>query len=850
MLRKLNVPKWHLIGHAHIDAEWLWNFRETLDVCRNTFRSVLELMEKYTEFTFCQSSACYYEFMEKLYPEIFEEIRKRVKEGRWEVVGGSWVEFDANMPSGESLARQFLYGQNYFKEKFGFYVKVGWLPDSFGFPWTLPQIMAKSGIKYFLTQKLSWNDMVYYPFNVFIWESPDGTRILSHQTLGSYSEQIKDENIERFRSQSIRLKLLHDVEDLLILYGVGDHGGGPRESDLETIFRWKNRENFPAKINNTKIVEYFSILEKYLGKAKIPVVSNELYLQFHRGVYTTQSRFKQINRRSEVLIDVTERFSLIANLMGGKYPKDDLKKFWKKILLHQFHDTMSGSCIKKVYEECERDFKELKEFASKALNAALEIIASKVNTSGEGKPLLIFNPLSWKRSGKVQIELNSPVPQEILDSKGRSVPSQVTRDGKKLIFIAEVPALGYSLYRVKPSDSWKTYQTDISVREEKGKIVLENSKVKASINKISGILEELYDKELGMNLVGEEGVRIQIFEDHPYPGRKTLFYNFDAVSTDAWEVYIYQQPGGVKYVELKDAEEIEVIERGPVRATLLVKYRFRQGGREDSIFRIYFRIYANEPALHMDFEVDWHAAHRMAKLAVPLSFHSDYTTCEIPYGYIKRRNPLSPEATLYERAKYEVSCQKWIDYSSENGEYGLSILNDSKYGYDQANNTVRVSLLRSPSYPPKWEEMKSMKNFVREREIADQGLHKFSIALYPHKGCWRRAQTVRKAYEFNYQLIAKAETEHEGKLPQNFSFLEVNPENVIVTALKLPENGEGVILRFYEAHGDNANVEIKLPWKPREIYEVDLLERKIREINDISAISLLHNEIKTLKIKL
>jgi len=850
MFLKSNPSRWHLIGHAHIDAEWLWTFRETLEVCRDTFRSVLELMKKYPEFTFCQSSACYYEAMEKLHPEIFREIKRRIEEGRWEVVGGSWVEFDANMPSGESLARQFLYGQNYFREKFGFYVEVGWLPDSFGFPWTLPQIMVKSGIKYFLTQKLSWNDMIYYPFNVFLWESPDGTKILSYQTLGSYSEQIKDENIERFDSQLTRLRLLHNIEDLLILYGVGDHGGGPRESDLETIFKWREKPDLPAEINNTRIKEYFRVLEKYLGEAKIPTVSDELYLQFHRGVYTTQSRFKQINRRSEILIDMVERFSLIASLMGGKYPKEELVKFWKKILLHQFHDTISGSCIREVYEDCEKDFNELKDFTSKALDAALETIASKADTSGEGKPLLIFNPLSWKRVDKAQISSDLVAPCEIRDSMDRTVPSQVIEEGKKLLFIAETPALGYSLYRLKPVDSWKTYQTDIKVREEKEKIVLENSKIKASINKASGIIEELYDKNLKMNFLGNEGVRIQIFEDHPHPGRKTLFYDFDAVSCDAWEVYIYQQPGGIKYIELRDAEEVKIIENGPVRATVLIRYRFKQEGRKDSTFTIYVRIYSGEPILHMDFKVDWHAAHRMAKLAIPLNFHSDHTTCEIPYGYVKRRNPLSPEATLHEKAKYEVPCQKWIDYTSEDGNYGLSILNNSKYGYDQANNTVRVSLFRSPSYPPKWSEAGSMKDFIREREITDQGLHEFSIALYPHKGCWREAQTVRRAYEFNYPLIARVEEEHEGELPQNFSFLEVNPDNVIVTALKRSEDDEGITLRFYEAYGKDVNAEIKLPHEPKEVYETDILERKICKIENFSSISISHNEIKTLKIKL
>ncbi|MEM2673699.1 MAG: glycoside hydrolase family 38 C-terminal domain-containing protein, partial [Candidatus Bathyarchaeia archaeon] len=703
----MKTSKWYLIGHAHIDAEWLWTFKETLRVCRDTFQSVLEFMKKYPGFTFCQSSACYYEIMEKNYPEIFDEIKRRVKEGRWEIVGGSWVEFDSNIPSGESLARQFLYGQRYFKEKFGFYAEVGWLPDSFGFSWTLPQIMAKSGIKYFLTQKLSWNDMTYYPFHIFFWESPDGTRILSHQTLGSYSEEIRDENIRRFSNQLMRLSLLHGVSDLLILYGVGDHGGGPRESDLKTLLSWVGSPDLPASVSNAKVIDYFKVIEGHVGKAKIPVVSDELYLQFHRGVYTTQSRFKWINRRSEILLDIVERLALLASFMGGKYPQEELREFWKRTLLHQFHDTISGSGIKEIYEDCERDFKDLEKFAIESLNSSLETISSKVNTKGEGRPILVFNPLPWRRTSPVEIELGEDIgPVEVVDFMGNVVPSQILRDEKKLLFIAETPSLGYSLYKLVPQDAWKTYQKDIKVHQDDEKIVLENSRVKVSIDKRSGTIRELYERSLDLNFIGNGGVRVQIFEDQPYPGRKPLFYDFDAASFDAWEVYVYQQPGGVKYVELKEPEEVKVVENGPVRAKVLVKYRFKQDGREDSIFTIYIKLYSNIPMLYMDFEVDWHAAHRMAKLAIPFSFHSDYTTCEIPFGYIKRRNPSSHEATLYDRAKYEAPCQKWIDYTSESGEYGLSILNDSKYGYDQANNIIRLSLLRSPSYPPKWGEIK------------------------------------------------------------------------------------------------------------------------------------------------
>jgi len=251
----------------------------------------------------------------------------------------------------------------------------------------------------------------------------------------------------------------------------------------------------------------------------------------------------------------------------------------------------------------------------------------------------------------------------------------------------------------------------------------------------------------------------------------------------------------------------------------------------------------------MDFEVDWHAAHRMVKLTLPFSFQSDYTTCEIPYGYIKRRSPLSPDATLYERAKYEAPCQKWVDYTSEDGKYGLSILNDSKYGYDQADNAVRMSLLRSPRYPPRWGEPWEV--FTQKEEMADQGLHKFSFALYPHMGCWRDAQTVRRAYEFNYPLIAVFEERHAGSLPRVFSFLEVKPDNIVVTALKKAEDCEdAIILRFYEAHGSDVKAHVMSFWKSKETYEVDILEREVGKVEDVSGIWVSHNEIKTLKFKL
>jgi len=840
----------YLVGNSHIDAAWLWRIDETIHVvCKGTFSKVLELMDKYPEFKFSQSSAQYYEWMEKYYPEIFEKIRERVKSGQWEIVGGMWVESDLNIPSGESLVRQFLYGKKYFLQKFGIDVEVAWLVDSFGFCWTLPQIMAKSGIKYFITQKLRWNDMVKFPYNVFWWIAPDGSRVLAHQTVGSYVSLTRGENIKK---EMETLEKRHGIKELAVLYGFGDHGGGPTEEMIEKIKELMKREDYP-ELKFSFIIDYFKRLEELSKEVRYPELYDELYLQFHRGTYTTIAKVKWNNRKGEVALENSEKLASIARLFGAKYPQEELKEAWKKVLLNQFHDIICGSSIPEVYEDSEKDFQEVFSTTSKIIQNSLKTIADRVKI--DSKSIIVFNTLSWKRTDLVEIE----IPEEntvVEDYAGNEVPSQKTADGKLLFIAKDVPSLGYKTYRLKTVNKVLEYKADLKVLEKEDKVVLENKYLSVIIDKKTGVIKSIFDKRHGIEVIDKrKGANIiQIFEDRPTEGR-TILSGGDAIGCDAWEIYIYQQPDehkgrAVKYIELKDPLEVKVVEKGPVRATVEVKYKYSQEGRPDSFFTIKIMLVTETPRVDFELHADWHAGHRLAKVAFNLALESDFATYEIPYGFIVRRHPTSPYANLWERAKWEAPGQKWLDYTDEEKDYGVSLLNDCKYGFDTSMSLVRMTLLRSPKHPPRYGE----KWDVTKGEFMDQGEHTVKYSLYLHEGDWRRARTVNKAYEFNYPLIAIKTEAHKGDLPPENSFIKVSPETVVLTVVKKSEDSDDIILRFYETCGQDTEYTIKLSKeiKATEVYETDLLERPLNklEVKDNTIEGKIGKcEIKTLLLK-
>ncbi len=790
-----------MIGHSHIDAAWLWTWKETVEICRETFSNVLELMEKYPELKFTQSSAQFYIWMEERYPEIFEGIRRRVKEGRW-APAGPWVEFDANMPHGETLVRHLIYTKQYFREKFGVDVKTVWLPDTFGFCTTLPQIMAGCGYRYFLTQKLRWNDVILYPFNYFWWEGPDGSRVLAFQTFGGYFGAPSPDRIDRELKEC---QLKHGFEMTYVLIGYGDHGGGLDEEMVKEARSILRNEAYDAKFAAPE--EFFKEVEE-LGD-KLPVWRDELYLQYHRGTYSTQARFKRLYRAAELALIEAEKVRSVAAWLGLQYPSRELRDLWVKVLFNSFHDILAGSSIAEVYEEAEEDMRGVISKAGDLAEQGLAHIASKVKL--DAKSLVVFNTLPWSRSAVVELE----GVEGLKSSRDLAVVQEVK--GKVIAALRDLPPLGYRAYKLA-SDRGEGPRVKVS--KLGGRIALENDYLKAEIDAKTGALVGLYVRGSGENLVdeGRGGVHVQVFVDKPTPGRKAIGSAglYDSYAFDVWEVYALQQIDGVKYESLLSPESVEVVEEGPVRARVVVKYRFKQEGRPDSTFEISYVLYSILSWIEIQFRVDWRAERRMAKLFVPVTFYSEYTLFDQPYGWVKRRNPLSPNATLYDRAKWEVPGIMWADISREDG-LGVSILDDGRYGYDFGGDFIRLTLLRSPRYPPKWGQP-----WTYETELADQGLHEFRVALYPHPPGWKVSDTVKAAYEFSTPLLYKLESPHGGELPGEKSFLEVRGGVGVV--LKEAEDGEGYVLRLYEVDDKEATVEITAGVLVRRALKVNLAE--------------------------
>ena len=803
----MEKPRIFILGHSHIDAEWLWTREETLRVCHNTFENVLKLMDKYPELTFVQSSACYYLWMEDRYPEVFEKILRRVREGKWEPVA-PWVEFDANIPSGESIVRQLVYSKEYFREKLNVDVRVLWLPDTFGFPITLPQIMKEAGIDYFLTQKLNWNDSTAFPYNYFWWESPDGTRVLAHQTLGGYGGIIEERRL-KFMLRVSRLR--QGFEAALIMIGFGDHGGGLSEDMVESARSLISEGRYDARFTTSMM--FFKWLEKLSEKVELPVWRDELYLQYHRGTYTTQARYKRLHRLAEQHLLSAERLASVASWYGYRYPSEELRKLWLKLLFNQFHDILAGSSIPAVYDNAERDMREVVGRAKEIMIDAASHIASLI--SADKGTRVAFNTLPWPRKAVVELEEHKPM-------------------------LVDLPALGYTVIK-----EIREPHEGVHIRRNEEGYVIENEYFKAVIDSSTGALTGLYIG--GENLIdgSRGGVRVQVYKDEPTQGRLTLAGVFDASMFDAWEIYIFQQPEGVVKEDLLRPQIVEIVERGPIKATVRVVYTYRQRGRDDSRFEIRYEVCKGIPWITMRFKVDWHAKHRFAKLYIPLSYYSEYAIYDQAYGWVKRRNPLSPNATLAERAKWEVPGHMWVDVSRPDGT-GIAVLDDGKYGYDFGGDFIRVSLLRSARYPDPWG-----KKWKGEPPITDQGVHEFSIGLLPHRSI-AILDIAKAAYEFNNQpLVVKQPQDGAGELPSTHSFLEVRGGLGVV--LKRADKGEGYIVRLHETNGDETKVRIITSKEVKRALLVNFLEEGERQIpiaNNSLTLNVKPFKIITVKLEL
>ena len=764
-------------GHAHIDTAWLWPYRETIRKCSRTFSTVVRLMEQYPEYIYSQSQGQLYEFTKERWPSLYEEIKARAKEGRWDVMGSMWVEADCNICSGESLVRQILVGKNFFMDEFGVETDTLWLPDVFGYSAAIPQILKKSGVDYFSTIKIHWNQFNKFPYSTFYWKGIDGTRVLAHfPPAGDYNALPEP---AKLRSQVSRFIEKDRSEWSLMSFGWGDGGGGPEARHSEYFRRAADLEGLP-KCKQMRVSEFFHKID---CEADFPEWFGELYFELHRGTYTTQARNKMLNRKSELRYRDAEFLSSVAEPMGLGYPREALLKEWKKILCNQFHDVIPGSSIREVYEDTEVMYAEIMEFGRETAWTALGKIAQNIDTSGGGWAAVVFNTLPWDRHDLANVGTPGDGEYAIVDSDGSEVQSQQVADA--LIFNAAVPSMGYNVYRIVDRKA-ASAESGFKVSEAG----MENKFLKLALDS-DGQITSMVLKSNGREVLpqGGKGNLLQVFEDKPN-------------NYDAWDVEYFHLD---KAVDLTSPTSFKVTESGPVRGTVEVEHEFGK-----SKLRQQITMYADSPRVDFRTWVDWHEDEKCLKAAFPVDINAAEARYEIQFG-----NAVRPAHTntSWDFARFEVCGHKWVDYS-ENG-FGLSLMNDCKYGHHVANGQMQITLLRSPKSPD---------------PMADMCEHEFTYSIMPHEGDYTSAQTVRRAYELNVPLVCQVDRPSPGTLPTSQSFISVDADNVILETVKKAEKGEATILRFYECHNSRAEakVTLKLPFK--RVYECDLMERNITEI--------------------
>lgn len=809
-----NKQKLFLIGNAHLDPVWLWRWQEGFAEIKATFRSALDRMKEFPEFKFTCGCAAYYKWVEENAPEMFEEIKERVKEGRWVLVGGQWIQPDCNAPSGESFARHSLFSQRYFYEKFGVMAKVGYNVDSFGHNGTLPQILKKSGMDYYIFMRPDSSENTTIPSNLFWWESQDGSRVMAFKIPFSYGQYyFEDNGIDPVEWQKLvaTLKLADEQKvDFMGFYGIGNHGGGPTIAALNMIRKMKKEIGEDVFIHSSPN-EYFEAMSKM--DQEIPVVKSDL--QHHAsGCYSTHSETKASNRKVEHRLATAERFSSIANILFGlNYPKDPLNKAWQNVMFNHFHDIMGGCSIKEAYDDAREFYGEALNIGAETLNAAVQKISWSIDTMGDnilslskdkdwkvwetgdmGVPLVVFNPLSWEVKAPIQV---NKACKSITDEKGNVMEIQTVRasqtngtDKWDTLFLAAIPAMGYRVYWLFRDKEMKSSISEGTLTAEAG--ILENDFIRLEIDKNSGYISKMFDKKNNIDVLkGKGAVPVVVNE----------------VDSDTWAHRIFEFRDEVG--KFGDAS-VKLIEAGPLRTKLRVTSRYN-----DSTLRQDFILYKNKPDVEVRVKLDWREKHKLLKLSFPVNVEAAKATYEIPFGFIDR--PVNGT---------EEHGHQWLDVSGkacgrEEMNYGLALLNDSKYSFDVKDNDLRMTVVRSPIFADHFGERDDLCEYM------DQGVQEFTYSLVPHACCWQKAGIVKKANELNVVPIQIIETYHKGKLPQTFLGLGISEENIIATAFKRAEDGEDYILRCYETSGNATKVAIEIPMLGRK-FDADFSKCEIK----------------------
>ena len=775
-----STPEIMLIGHAHIDHAWLWPLWETERKCARTFSNMCRYTEEYPEFVFVQSQPVQLEEMERDYPEIFQSVKEAYGRGQWEPNGGMWVEADCNVTGGESLIRQFLVGKKTTKRMLGYESDTLWLPDVFGYAAALPQILKGCGIDYFVTSKINWNDTTRFPFDTFVWKGLDGTGVNTHYITArkrGYNGSVTPECIAD-AWHNVQHK---EVQDRVIMsIGEGDGGGGTQRRDLEYARRMKDLNGSPR--SEWKTVTQ-AMGEVFSRVGELPVWQGELYLELHRGTYTSQARTKRFNRKLEGMLRTVEMlYSRLAGLSDkAGYPEDALDRNWKDLLTRQFHDIIPGSSIRQVYAEAEETYGKMTEELASLCKSAMDLIAD-----GTSESLTIYNTLGW-RGNAVPVTL----PPEftgygsMTDSEGTTYPLQTVKDEDgedkvmALVSLAPLSAGGFTLEKGRG-------EAKSPFSYEKG--TLDTPFYRVSFDESMGILS-LVDRETGREYAdsSDGSVPLNTFltaEDYP-------------VLWDAWDIESDWTRFAVKEDRL---ESCEVVSEGP----LMIQFRCRYKVGRCSALTQDMVFYSGNRRIDFKTYVEWGEDHQLLKVAFPVTPVTSHVRCEVQYGHVKRPTTSN---TAHEAAQFEVCAHKWV--SLEEQEYGVALLNDCKYGHDVKDSTIRLTLLKSAKAPD---------------PEADMGHHEFVYSLLPFEGAFSVEKVVRPAYELNHECpVAQG---RPAELEER-ALLEIGNDSIILETVKMADDGSGdMVFRLYEASGGRRSCRIVpgFSWKAAE--ETNMLERE------------------------
>lgn len=787
-LRGLTV---HMIGNAHIDPVWQWRWEEGRQEVFDTCRAALDRIRETPGFVFCRSSAVTYQWIEEQDPDLFAEIKRQVARGHWCIVNGWWEQPDCNIPSGESLVRHGLYGQRYFLSRFGVTARTGWNVDTFGHCGMLPQILKGQGMDRYCFFRPDPREMEL-PGPLFWWEAPDGTRVLAARMPGHYctwADTLAD-HIRRAAEATPR-----GLKDMMCFYGVGNHGGGPTRDNIRSIQQVNADPDMPAAVFSSPDA-FFDKIEPHTSR--LPVVAQEL--QYHsRGCYTAVSAIKAHNRRSECMLLAAEKLScLAAHLTGLPYPTADLEESWKLVLFNQFHDILAGTSIRPACEDALTQYELAEALAARAIRKSMSRVSASVDTSGPGRPVVVYNTLSWQRSEVVEAEITWPNQDEcvhVVDETGTQVPSQIVQSnisGRgatiRIAFEADVPPCGYRTYRVLAGPG-TPQQTPFSA----GPTFVQSPLYRLEFDADSGYLTRLRVLATGAEmLAAPAGVPIVISDP-----------------SDTWShgVKAFRDEVG----RFHATEGPLLVEFGPVRAVVRIPMSYGP-----SRVTLEYHLYARLPRIDVHMAVDYHGHHEFLKLAFPTALQDVRATYETAYGNSVR--PANGD---------EQPAQMWADVSGklpDGRAAGLAVLNDSRYGYDALDGELRLSVLRTPIYcfhdPAKVDPR-------RRYEYTDQGPCKLKVALLPHAGDWREARVPRHGRQLNTECLVREEPAHTGRLAPTFSLASVDCDHCVLEVIKRQEEGDGFTVRVVETDGQAAETALHLA---RETFPLNLRPYEIKTV--------------------